>query len=343
MGMSRRTTVEPSVRYRVALVPGWIASLAVVAPFLAGVSIPPALQYAPLVVSAVLLGLPHGAVDHLAVARTRGKRPDWRAIARVFALYGVVGGTYAVAWFLAPAAAFVLFIAVTWFHWGQGDLYALRALADADHLRTLPQRIGTVLVRGGLPMLVPLLAFPEWYRRVATDLVSLFAPDAVAAIGWAFRTDVRTALALAYGALVVATLAVGFARADARRPWLLDAGETLGLLAYFALVPPVLAIGVYFCLWHSLRHVARLLLVDDDATAALQNRDPSAALARFARDAAPLTAVSLALLGGLYFLVPNPPGSVPEWVALYLVFIAVVTLPHVVVVSIMDREQGVWA
>ncbi len=113
---------------------------------------------------------------------------------------------------------------------GQGDLYALRALADADHLRSLPQRIGTVLVRGGLPMLVPLLAFPEWYRRVATDLVSLFAPDAVAAIGWAFRTDVRTALALAYGALVVATLAVGFARADARRPWLLDAGETLGLL-----------------------------------------------------------------------------------------------------------------
>ncbi|MFB6224309.1 MAG: Brp/Blh family beta-carotene 15,15'-dioxygenase, partial [Haloarcula sp.] len=35
--------------------------------------------------------------------------------------------------------------------------------------------------------------------------------------------------------------------------------------------------------------------------------------------------------------------SVPEWVALYLVLIAVVTLPHVVVVSIMDREQGVWA
>ncbi len=206
--MSRRSTVEPSVRYRVALVPGWIASLAVVAPFLAGVSIPPALQYAPLVVSAVLLGLPHGAVDHLAVARTRGKRPDWRAIARVFALYGVVGGTYAVAWFLAPAAAFVLFIAVTWFHWGQGDLYALRALADADHLRTLPQRIGTVLVRGGLPMLVPLLAFPDWYRRVATNLVSLFAPDAVAAIGWAFRADIRTALAVAYGALALLTLAV---------------------------------------------------------------------------------------------------------------------------------------
>ncbi|WP_200830885.1 Brp/Blh family beta-carotene 15,15'-dioxygenase [Haloarcula mannanilytica] len=340
--MSHRAAVGPSVLYRMALAPGWVASIAVVVPFLAGVSIPPAFQYAPLVVSAVLLGLPHGAVDHLAVARTHGDQPDLAAIARVFALYGVVGGAYAVVWFLAPTAAFALFIVVTWFHWGQGDLYALLALADADHLRTLPQRAGAVFVRGGLPMLVPLLAFPEWYRRVATDLVSLFAPDAAAGIGWAFRADVRTALAVTYGALVVATLAVGFVRADARRPWLLDASETLGLLAYFALVPPVLAIGVYFCLWHSLRHVARLLLVDDAAAAALENRDPTAALARFARDAAPLTAASLALLGGLYFLVPNPPGTVPEWVALYLVFIAVVTLPHVVVVSIMDREQRIW-
>ncbi|WP_336336758.1 Brp/Blh family beta-carotene 15,15'-dioxygenase [Haloarcula brevis] len=343
MELNHHTAVGSAVRRRVALVPGWVASAAAVAPFLAGLPVPPPLQYGPLVVSVVLLGLPHGAVDHLAVARTRGQRPGWRAIARVFALYGVVGGAYALVWFLAPAAAFVLFIAVTWFHWGQGDLYALLALADADHLRSRPQRVGAVLVRGGLPMLVPLLAFPEWYRRVATDLVSLFAPDAAAAIAWAFRTDVRTGLAVAYGALVVVTLAVGFARADARRPWLLDAGETLGLLAYFALVPPVLAIGVYFCLWHSLRHVVRLLLVDDDATAALANRDPAAALARFARDAAPLTAASLALLGGLYFLVPNPPASVPEWVALYLVFIAVVTLPHVVVVTVMDREQGIWA
>jgi len=53
--------------------------------------------------------------------------------------------------------------------------------------------------------------------------------------------------------------------------------------------------------------------------------------------------VSLALLGGLALLVPNPPESVPEWVGLYLVFIAVVTLPHVVVVTIMDGEQRIWA
>jgi Brp/Blh family beta-carotene 15,15'-monooxygenase len=334
-----RATLRPLV-----FVPGWVAlAVAVVVAVLAGPSLPPVVQYAPLVASVLLFGLPHGAVDHLAVARVRRRRPDLRAVARVVALYVAVGGAYAVGWFLAPAAAFALFILVTWFHWGQGDLYGLVALADADYLRTRTQRLAVVVVRGGLPMLVPLLAFPEWYRRVATTLVGRFAPEAVAALSPAFRPDVRLGLALAYGALVVATLAAGYARATDIGVWRLDAAETLGLVAYFALVPPVLAIGVYFCLWHSLRHIARLLLVDDAATTALGDGDSTAAFARFARDAAPLTLVSLALLGGLALLVPNPPETVPEWVGLYLVFIAVVTLPHVVVVTIMDGEQGVWA
>ncbi|WP_431357494.1 Brp/Blh family beta-carotene 15,15'-dioxygenase [Haloarcula laminariae] len=333
-----RETLRPLV-----FASGWAGLAVAVLPSLAGFRLPVVVQYAPLVASALLLGLPHGAVDHLAVARTRGRRPDRRAVLRVVALYVAVGGAYAVGWFLAPAAAFALFILVTWFHWGQGDLYALVALADADHLRSRAQRAGTVAVRGGLPMLVPLLAFPEWYRRVATTLVGLFAPDAVAALSPAFRPDVRLALGVGYGAVVLVTLGVGYARARDRRPWRLDAAETLGLAAYFAVVPPVLAIGVYFCLWHSLRHIARLLLVDAEATAALRASEPTAAFARFARDAAPLTLVSLALLAGLALVVPNRPETVPEWVGLYLVFIAVVTLPHVVVVTIMDREQGVWA
>ncbi|MFC7019881.1 MULTISPECIES: Brp/Blh family beta-carotene 15,15'-dioxygenase [Haloarcula] len=328
---------------RVVFVPSWVVTLLLAALFLAGASLSPALQYAPLVLSVVVFGLPHGAVDHLAVARTRGVPPDVRAVARVFGLYVALGGAYAVLWFLAPAVAFVLFIALTWFHWGQGDLFSLVALADADHVRSGGQRVATVVVRGGLPMLVPLLAFPAWYRRVAGDLVGLFAPGASAALDVVFRPDVRAGLAVAYAAVLVATLAVGYARASDRAPWLLDAGETLGLVVYFALVPPVLAIGVYFCLWHSLRHVARLLAVDDRAATALRNRHPARALGRFARDAAPLTVASLALLAGLAVLVPDPPQTVPEWVALYLVFIAVVTLPHVVVVTLMDLEQDIWA
>lgn len=62
---------------------------------------------------------------------------------------------------------------------------------------------------------------------------------------------------------------------------------------------------------------------------------------RFAREDAPLTALSLVLLVGFGAVVPATVESVPEYAALYLVFVAVVTLPHVVV-TLMDHAEGVW-
>lgn len=305
--------------------------------------IPTRLQYVPLVVSVAFLGLPHGAVDHLAPARVRGERPDMRAMLRVGLLYAVVGGAYAVAWFLAPALSFALFIAITWAHWGQGDVHALVTFAG-DHLRSSGQRVATAAARGGLPMLVPLLAFPREYRRVARTLVGRFG-DTAAVLDPVFATETRIVLGVGYTLLVVGTLAVGLWRArrvNAVRDWTRDAGETVLLGAFFATVPPVLAIGVFFTLWHSARHVARLLLVDPEGRRAAAAGDVTGALARFARDAAPLTAASVVLLGIFYVAVPVPPGDVAGVVGLYLVLIAALTLPHVLVVSYMDTVEGVW-
>lgn len=329
---------------RGVLLPGWVVTAALLVPFALGVSVPPVVQFVPLVASTVFLGLPHGAVDHLAYPRVNGDPITPRAVGVVVAVYAILGGCYAVGWFLAPLPAFLGFLALTWFHWGQGDLYALLTVADAEHLRTRTQRALTVVVRGGLPMLVPLLAFPDTYRRVARAFVGLFGTASVADIAWLFAVDTRLVLAAGFGLLSVGTLAVGFARTEPadRTPWLIDAGETLLLVAYFAVVPPILAVGVYFCCWHSARHIARLVLLEDGSQAALADRNPWPPLARFAREAAPLTLVSLALLGGLYLGVPNRPGDLLALVALSLVLIAVLTLPHVVIVSWMDLRQAVW-
>ncbi|MFB6308967.1 MAG: Brp/Blh family beta-carotene 15,15'-dioxygenase [Haloarculaceae archaeon] len=330
--------------HRTFLWPGWLVTALFVLAFSAGLSVPPTVQYVPLAVSVVLLGLPHGAVDHFAVSWSRGTAPTLDAVGRVAGLYLALGISYIVMWFISPVASAVLFIALTWFHWGQGDLYALVAVGSDDHLRTPGQRALTVLVRGGLPMLVPLLSFPDWYRRVVADLVGLFSPGGVSSLAPVFAPRVRDGLMVGYGLALVGSLALGYLRAGGRRDlsWALDAGETLLLVAYFTLVPPVLAVGVYFCFWHSLRHVGRLVAVDDTAAARLDSGDVAGALGRFARVATPLTVAALVLLAGFFLLVPRSPGDFTELVAVYLVFIAVVTLPHVVVVSVMDREQRVW-
>jgi len=333
-----RDTVTSAVLW-----PAWVVTAVLVVPFLFGLTVPTRVQVLPLVASVVVLGLPHGAVDHLAAPRVRGRRATPRAMAAVGLLYLVCGVAFAAVWFAVPEIAFVGFILLTWFHWGQGDLYALHAFVRVPYLDTGVRRWLAVVVRGGLPMLVPLLGFPDWYRRVARALVSLFEPGSVAGLAWLFRVETRLVLGVGYALVVVGYLAVGYAGSDGdRSAWAVDAGETLLLAVYFLAVPPLLAVGVYFCLWHSLRHIARLLLLDERTRAAVSTGRFRSALGRFAVEATPLTLAALTLLGGLWLVVPRQPGDLLGLLALYLVLIAALTLPHVAVVSWMDREQRVW-
>lgn len=338
MRRSARPGLEAPLR-RVLRAPAY-AVLGAGALLAASVELPTSLRLAPLVASVVVLGLPHGAIDHLAPARAAGEPVTRRTLAAVGVLYLVLMAVYTAAWLAVPAVAFALFIAMTWFHWGQGDLYVV--LAEGDHLRTVPQRLLCVAARGALPMLVPLVAFPGVYREVAGLLVDRFDPGGAAGLEPLFTPEARAVVGGLVAVLVGGHLALGYLRGGATTAWRTDAVETVGLVAFFLVVPPILAVGLYFCVWHSARHLARLAHVDSEAAAALRADRPWAAARRVARDAAPLTAASLLVLGVLYVLAPAPPADPAEAVGLYLVFIAVLTLPHVVVVTWMDRAEGVW-
>jgi len=344
---------------RASLLAGWVPLLAVVPVALLAPELPPTYRYLPLVASAVLFGMPHGAVDYVALPRARTGRVDVCGVVVVAALYLLLGGAYLALWFTAPVPAAVLFILLTWFHWGQGDLYALRDLFGTDHVGDRVQAALTVVVRGGAPMLVPLVGFPDRYRAVVGTFVEPFGASAGA--WWVFERTPRLVLGGAFAAVTGLALARGYRRArsaagsgtddstrwslrqSALRGWGLDAAETGLLWAYFLLVPPVLAIGVYFCLWHSVRHIARVVLLDGRNVDALARRRWLPAAGRFALEAAVPTALALALVGALWVAVPDSVGSLAGATGLYLVGVAVLTLPHTAVVVWLDREQGIWA
>jgi Brp/Blh family beta-carotene 15,15'-monooxygenase len=329
--------------FRLAFLPGWIVIGLTTVAFLLGVSVPRSYQLLPLAVSVVVLGLPHGAVDHLAIPRTKAEPVTVRWLAAIGVLYFVVGGLYAVVWFLFPIVAAVFFILMTWVHWGQGDVYPLVAVGNS-HPHGRRTRLLVATTRGALPMVVPFVAFPEQYELVVSTLVGLFDAEAATAISAAFTPTVRLAVGAGIAGVIGLTLAVGFRSAGSdRRSWFLDAGETGILVVFFSAVPPILAVGLYFCVWHSLRHIVRLLAVDPAAASALDARRYGAALVSFARDAAPLTAVSIVILGIWYRLVPGTVTEPLSLVGAYLALIAVLTLPHVVVVCWMDHEQRLWA
>lgn len=321
--------------------PGWVICLVAVAGAVWFPNEMTLLGMAPLLASVVMFGLPHGAVDHLVPFRMVHRTSWWWSISTVVAVYVLVGALYAVAWSYVPVWSFLVFIGITWIHWGQGDVYALVVLQDVDHLPDTWQRVLCGAVRGAIPMLVPLVAFPEHVRAVAGWLVGTFVIDQSVSASL-FSGTARWAVGIGLAVLIVGHLASGFRRRRRGSGWGVDVFETLLLVLFFATVPPIFAIGLYFCLWHSLRHVVRLSIQDDAARVDWSRAAVTSVIQRFARDAAPMTILALVLFAGFVAVVPQTPGSMGEWSGAYLVFISILTLPHMIIVGWMDALEGVW-
>ena len=103
----------------------------------------------------------------------------------------------------------------------------------------------------------------------------------------------------------------------------------------------VLTVGIYFCLWHALRHIVRLELLDPGGAAFLTQGKLIEAGQRFAVQAAPITAIALVVLVVAYVYLPSATGSAEGQLGPYLVLISALTVPHIAIVTFMDRRQNI--
>lgn len=320
----------PDVLRRRLLTPTTIAFGAVAVLFgaldAAGVVVPFAVQAVPFAASVLLFGLPHGALDHLVPARLDPRISRRRSVAAVVVLYALVGSVMTVVWLTAPVVGFALFILNTWFHWGQGDLWLDRALRERPDSRA--DAVLTLLVRGALPMLVPLIAHPADYAAVLASMVGVVDPGTGTGLGALASAPVRAGAAVALLLVVAVHLLL-------RRgvPVWRAAAEIAVLAAFFVAVPPVLAVGLYFTFWHAVRHIVRLELLDPVGRAALAAGELTRGFLRFARDAWPVTLCAVGLLAWVAL------ASRSAGLGTYLLLIAALTTPHTVVVTWMDRRQ----
>ncbi|MFB6311419.1 MAG: Brp/Blh family beta-carotene 15,15'-dioxygenase [Salinirussus sp.] len=301
-------------------------------------AIPTDLQYGILILGGVAVGLPHGALDWAALPIARRGRLAVGDVLLVGLLYAVLGGAALLTWLLWPIPAAIGFLLLTWFHWGQGDVHTVKIDYGATYLRDRPNMSLTGLVRGGIPMVVPLIAFPETYREVLKSFVQPFGASA----NFAVFSAPHLRLALGGGLAIVTVLALVRSRLHSPNDpvWRLDCAETATLWLFFLTVPPVLAIAVYFACWHSWRHLVRLATLDRPTASALMLGDWRRPAARFVVGAFLPTVGALGLLAGLWIMVPAPPTTAPDIVGLGLVAIATLTVPHTAIVTWLDRLRA---
>lgn len=281
----------------------------------------------------VFLGLPHGALDHLAPLFLLHKRLTPQYLALFVLGYAALVLLYLVFWHLAPLAALAVFLVFSWLHWGQGDAYFLAVFGRQPRPPTSAGRLLIWAVRGGLPIVLPPLAHPAAFAQVAGGILGWYGSRAA----WVLSPLLQEIGLAGIGLTLVAYL---------WQSWRLncaafrqDAGEVALLLVYFLVVPAILAVGVYFCVWHSARHIARLMLLDDADRAALTLGRIGRCVLRSAVQALPMTLGAFGFLAGLWWWQGKAPLSIGSSVYLYLSLIAALTFPHFLLVLWMDREE----
>ncbi len=290
----------------------------------------------------VALNLPHGGYEHFSNLRRRTMPFRWRYVAAYLGLIGAFLATF----FVAPLAGLAGAVAVACLKGGHGGLQVMRVTYGTDHLPTRFQRLLAVAVRGGAVMLVPIYFHPGTFSAFSSYMVSMFEPGALAPVAGHFGTT-RLLAGGGWAALAATHVGLGYL-AGGGRSWLADAGETLLLGAYFAVVPVVIAVGLYFPLWYSARQVGRHVEVEDDPGEGedLLAGDTASTVALRAWGTLIVGAAATgAVVSIIWLAAPNPLGTAPPLpglVAFWSITISIVALPHVVVGAWADRDRGIW-
>lgn len=259
---------------------------------------------------ALAVGIPHGAVDHLALGRTLTPRQRLLGGAAYLAV-AALAAALILRW---PAATFAIVLACTVWHFGSGDVEAERELSGLPAERG-PLRIAHAIAAGAAPVLLPLTSptAVSTLEAINPALVSWLPPAA-------FQT-VRIAILLLVVCVFLALL-------QRERP---RAAISLAILALLGLIAtPLVAFAVYFAGWHALRHTARLA---EDSRHGITGRGVGMVFA------AGIPALVGTVLAVAVIVAVEGTSGMPAWLWTGLAVVWGLTVPHMLVVAAFDRRR----
>lgn len=292
----------------------------------------------PVAVVGALLGVPHGAVDHLvpwwwgahgdgrhqtgpAVPGPATVRRTLWGLGSFVAAYAAVAALALVALLRCPTPTLLVFFVLSAAHFGRGEVVTAAERAGRPIPRMSADRV--VAAAFGTAVVGQLL----WARPAQTN--PLLRPLSPWLADAALRSRTVGLLAVA---VVVALGLVVLLRARRR----LEAAELALVAATFAVAPPLAAFGVYFGAWHAVRHTGRLLDL-----ARSRRREPGGpgtgwwpAGRLLLRSAALPTTAALTTVLALWLLRDLASFQAEVGVLLALTF------PHAAVVWALDRRQA---
>jgi len=177
----------------------------------------------------VFIGLPHGAMDGALAIHLGWMNRPIKAVIFLLAYVGLAALVVSM-WLVTPTVGFLIFLAISMFHFGRGDIVP----------RAKDHQLAEVLMRGGL-----VLAGISLFHQSEVDSIFEVLIGSNTAIVWFFlqAIGVLTLVLIPY---------VIISKSQEERT--AASVEVIGLLALFAIAPPLLGFAIYFCGVHSVRH-----------------------------------------------------------------------------------------
>ncbi len=268
-----------------------------------------------LAVVALIIGIPHGALDHL-VALPKGQPVKMALFVIIYVLIAVAAVWAILRW---NVLGFQLVVIMSAAHFGVGDA---AFIAESERLnngvsRSLMDRLIYAIPAGLLPVFVPL----------SSDLTnSALAQVNPKLINWAGSNTNLIHLSVL---LVAATsIFILILKRDDK-----SAIDLTLLAALSILTPPLVAFAIYFGLWHALRHTARLTLNLPKSIAAYQNNDLRRAFLQAVLPGTPALIGTFIVAGIL--AATNPDNSRLLWSILVVIW--ALTVPHMIVTAKLDK------
>ena len=278
----------------------------------------------PFSLSLILIGLPHGAVD-LAVSSRLSGATTWSASFRGFVGYIILLVLVLAAAFTLPTAVIVAFGLMSAWHFGTADVLDLNeSVANNSHESWL-----VAAARGSFVLSLPFVFHPTSTCEVANRLLQMFGSNG-ANVSESIVTPVFVAiLCLAFAVLFV-EWCLRISSGDTHYAGILLL-EIASLVAAFAILHPLFAMGSYFLCWHSWRQTRRLILLMEGESVSI-NRS---VMLLHVRSLPLLIPTLLVVAAVLTWALPN--ATIYDLAVVALAVFVVVTPPHQILIS---RLQG---
>ena len=251
----------------------------------------------------LLVGIPHGGIDHLIHNPTITPR----GLARFILRYLLLMLGYGLMWWFLPLAALIAFLGMSAYHFGQSHFLEQGKLENKEGL--------LYLLKGAFFLF--LILFGDWSmtQKILSSMISM---------------DLSEEFRLGFlGFLLVSSL---IAQGFSTKPFGLTDGLDYLILApilYFS--PLLIGFSVYFGFWHSLPSMLA-------EYAYLRNIPAFNSPLKFGKQLLPFSGISLVgiaaiLVVGLEFLAPN------QLYLLFFVLISLISLPHILHMDTFLKEK----